>query len=80
MEEIKRAAEGIFYKIAFSILIVMIGFFLAQYVLKLNEIQREIAKLQIEVGKIQVQMLDREQVQAMIIDYHVNHPYYKGDK
>jgi hypothetical protein len=36
MDEIKKTAEGIFYKIAFSILIVMIGFFLAQYVLKLN--------------------------------------------
>lgn len=80
MEQIKKVAEGIFYKIGFGILICMIAFFCSQYVLKLNEIQKEIAKLQIEVGKIQIQIIDRQQIREIIKEYHETHPCLKGSE
>lgn len=80
MDEIKKVAEGIFYKIGFGILIAMIAFFCSQYVLKLNEIQKDLAKLQIEVGKIQIQIIDREEIKEIIKEYHETHPCLKGSK
>ena len=73
----EKTAQSVFYKIAFSILIVVIGFFLAQYVIKLNELQRDIAQLHIQITKLQGKFIDREQIKSLIKDYHDNHPCYR---
>lgn len=74
----EKTAQSVFYKIAFSILIVVIGFFLAQYVLKLNQLQRDIASLHIQITKLQGKFIDRDEIKSLIQDYHDNHPCYKG--
>ena len=56
-------------------LISIVGFFCMQYALKLNEIQKEIAKLQVEVVKVQSQLISRSEIRELIKDYHENHPF-----
>ena len=38
--ETEKKAESVFYKIGFTVLISIVGFFCMQYALKLNEIQK----------------------------------------
>lgn len=69
----EKTAENVFYKIAFSILVIMIGFFLAQYVLKLNELQRDIGQIHVQITKLQSKFIDRDEIKSLIQDYHDNH-------
>lgn len=75
--ETEKKAESVFYKIGFTVLISIVGFFCMQYAMKLNEIQKQIANLQVEVVKIQSQLISRSEIKELIKDYHENHPYYK---
>jgi len=38
--ETEKKAESVFYKIGFTVLISIVGFFCMQYAMKLNEIQK----------------------------------------
>lgn len=44
----------------------MVGYFLAQYVIKLNEIQKDLYKLQIEIVEMKAQLLDRAEIKEII--------------
>lgn len=78
--ETDKKIQGIFYKIGFGILIVMVGYFLSQYVIKLNEIQKDLYKLQIEIVEMKSQLLDRAEIKEIIRQYHDTHPCYRVDR
>lgn len=44
----------------------MVGYFLSQYVIKLNEIQKDLYKLQIEIVEMKSQLLDRAEIKEII--------------
>lgn len=78
--ETDKKIQGIFYKIGFGILIVMVGYFLSQYILKLNQIQKDLYKLQIEIVQMKAQLLDRAEIKEIIREYHDNHPCFRSDE
>lgn len=67
-----------FYKIALTVLLAMVGYFCSQYVMKLNEIQKQISKLQIEVVKVQSQLISRNEIHELIKEWHETHPCLVG--
>lgn len=69
-----------FYKIALTVLLAMVGYFCSQYIMKLNEIQKQISKLQIEVVKVQSQLIGRDEIRELVKEWHETHPCVVGGK
>lgn len=78
--ETDKKIQGVFYKIGFGILIIMVGYFLSQYVIKLNEIQKDLYKLQIEIVEMKSQLLDRAEIKEIIRQYHDAHPCFRSNE
>ena len=72
--EMKAAKFDSFLKVVLTVLLAIIGFFMMQTFSTIKSLEKDIITIREKISAFEATRLTRQDILAMIADYHVNHP------